>query len=164
MKSERIYHIITGIALVIALALLVKPICTPHSTPHSTLASVEYRVKIDTLKVHDKILVDHWHKAIHITDSVVKLVYFSAPDTCQPYITQVVVAYQNERDSVSKLVNNKDSIIVQYNALSKVDSTSISNLQNDTATLRNKLKKGRYSFVIGYALGLTTGIIINNIK
>jgi len=164
MKAERIYHILTSVALVIALALLVKPICTPHSTPHSTLASVEYRVKIDTLKVHDKILVDHWHKAIHITDSVVKLVYFSAPDTCQPYITQVVVAYQNERDSVSKLVNNKDSIIVQYNALSKVDSTSISNLQNDTATLRNKLKKGRYSFVIGYALGLTTGIIINNIK
>jgi hypothetical protein len=164
MKAERIYHILTSVALVVALALIVKPICTPHSTPHSTLASVEYRVKIDTLKVHDKILVDHWHKAIHITDSVIKLVYFSAPDTCQPYITEIVVAYQNERDSVAKLVNNKDSIIVQYNALSKIDSTSISNLQTDTATLRNKLKRGKYSFVIGYALGLGTGIIINSIK
>jgi hypothetical protein len=164
MKAERIYHILTSIALVVALALLVKPICTPHSTPHSTLASVEYRVKIDTLKVHDKILVDHWHKAIHITDSVIKLVYLSAPDTCQPYITEIVVAYQNERDSVAKVVNNKDSIIVQYNALSILDSTSISNLQSDTTTLRNKLNKKRYGFAIGYALGLTTGIIINSIK
>ena len=157
--------LLTAIAIIATIVIMCMDWkCTPHSTLHSTNASVEYRVKIDTLKVHDKVLVEKWHKAIHITDSVIKLVYFSAPDTCQPYITQVVVAYQNERDSVAKVVNNKDSIIVQYNALSKLDSTSISNLQNDTTTLRNKLKKGRYSFVIGYALGLTTGIIINIIK
>ena len=113
---------------------------------------------------YDSILVDHWHKAIHITDSVIKLVYFSAPDTCQPYLDTMQILFNSERESVQKVVSSKDSIIVQYNALSKLDSTSISNLQNDTATLRNKLKKGKYSFVIGYALGLTTGIIINIIK
>jgi hypothetical protein len=61
-------------------------------------------------------------------------------------------------------VNNKDSIIVQYNALSILDSTSISNLQNDTATLRNKLNKRKYGFAIGYVLGLGTSILINSIK
>lgn len=162
MKAENIYHIITGIALVIALALIVKPICNEPTTPTPPRDSIITIINEKTK--YDSILVDHWHKAIHITDSVIKLVYFSAPDTCKPYITQIVVAYQNERDSVSKVVSNKDSIIVQYNALSKVDSTSISNLQNDTTTLRNKLNKKRYGFAIGYALGLTTGILINNIK
>jgi hypothetical protein len=74
------------------------------------------------------------------------------------------VLFNSERESVQKVVSSKDSIIASYTALSKIDSTSISNLQSDTATLRNKLKKGKYSFVIGYALGLTTGIIINSIK
>ena len=162
MKAEQIYHIITSVALVVALGLLVKPICnepTPPTPPRDSIITI-----INEKTKYDSILVDHWHKAIHITDSVIKLVYLSAPDTCEPYITQIVVAYQNERDSVAKVVNNKDSIIVQYNTLSKVDSTIISNLQNDTTTLRNKLNKKRYGFAIGYALGLGTGIIINSIK
>jgi len=162
MKAENIYHIITATALVIALALIVKPICNEPKLPTPPRDSIITIINEKTK--YDSILVDHWHKAIHITDSVIKLVYFSAPDTCKPYITQIVVAYQNERDSVSKVVSNKDSIIVQYNALSKVDSTSISNLQNDTTTLRNKLNKRKYGFAIGYALGLGTGILINNIK
>jgi len=162
MKAEQIYHIITSVALVIALALIVKPICnepTPPTPPRDSIITI-----INEKTKYDSVLVDHWHKAIHITDSVIKLVYLSAPDTCEPYITEIVVAYQNERDSVAKVVNNKDSIIVQYNTLSKVDSTIISNLQNDTTTLRNKLNKKRYGFAIGYALGLGTGIIINVIK
>jgi hypothetical protein len=162
MKAERIYHILTSVALVVALALIVKPICnepTPPTPPRDSIITI-----INEKTKYDSILVDHWHKAIHITDSVIKLVYFSAPDTCEPYITEIVVAYQNERDSVAKLVNNKDSIIVQYNALSKLDSTSISNLQSDTATLRKQLNKKRYGFAIGYALGLGTGLIINSIK
>ena len=163
MKAERVYHLLVGTALAVALMLILRPICnkpTPPTPPKrdSIITIINEKTK------YDSVLVDHWHKAIHITDSVIKLVYLTAPDTCQPYITEIVVAYQNERDSVAKLVSNKDSLIVQYNALSKLDSTSISNLQSDTATLRNKLKKGRYSFVIGYALGLTTGIIINIIK
>ena len=162
MKAEKIYHIITGIALVIALALIVKPNCNEPTIPTPPRDSIVTIINEKTK--YDSILVDHWHKAIHITDSVVKLVYFSAPDTCEPYITQIVTAYQNERDSVSKVVSNKDSIIVQYNALSKLDSTSISNLQNDTITLRKQLNKKRYGFAIGYALGLGTGIIINSIK
>ena len=162
MKAENIYHIITGIALVIALALIVKPICNEPTIPTPPRDSIITIINEKTK--YDSILVDHWHKAIHTTDSVVKLVYFSAPDTCKPYITQIVVAYQNERDSVSKVVSNKDSIIIQYNTLSKVDSTSISNLQNDTTTLRKQLNKKHYGFAIGYALGLGTGIIINNIK
>ena len=162
MKAEQIYHIITSVALVIALALIVKPICNGPTPPTPARDSIITIINEKTK--YDSVLVDHWHKAIHITDSVIKLVYLSAPDTCQPYITQIVVAYQNERDSVAKVVNNKDSIIVQYNALSKVDSTIISNLQNDTTTLRNKLNKKRYGFAIGYALGLGTGIIINSIK
>jgi len=162
MKNERIYHIITATALIIALGLLVKPICNEPTIP--TLPRDSIITIINEKTKYDSVLVDHWHKAIHITDSVVKLVYFSAPDTCQPYITQIVIAYQNERDSVSKVVSNKDSIIVQYNALSNLDSTSISNLQNDTTTLRKQLNKRKYGFAIGYALGLTTGILINNIK
>ena len=162
MKAEQIYHIITSVALVIALALIVKPICNEPTPPTPARDSIITIINEKTK--YDSVLVDHWHKAIHITDSVIKLVYLSAPDTCEPYITQIVVAYQNERDSVAKVVNNKDSIIVQYNALSKVDSTIISNLQNDTTTLRNKLNKKRYGFAIGYALGLGTGIIINSIK
>ena len=162
MKNERIYHIITATALIIVLGLLIKPVCNEPKLPTPPRDSIITIINEKTK--YDSILVDHWHKAIHITDSVVKLVYFSAPDTCQPYITQIVIAYQNERDSVSKVVSNKDSIIVQYNALSKVDSTSISNLQNDTTTLRKQLNKKHYGFAIGYALGLTTGIIINSIK
>jgi hypothetical protein len=162
MKAERIYHILTSVALVIALALLIKPICNEFKLPTPPRDSIITIINEKTK--YDSILVDHWHKAIHITDSVVKLVYFSAPDTCEPYITQIVVAYQNERDSVAKVVNNKDSIIVQYNALSKVDSTIISNLQTDTTTLRNKLNKKRYGFAIGYVLGLSTSILINSIK
>lgn len=162
MKAENIYHILTGIALVIALALIIKPNCNEPKLPTPPRDSIITIINEKTK--YDSILVDHWHKAIHITDSVIKLVYFSAPDTCKSYITQIVVAYQNERDSVSKVVSNKDSIIASYNALSKVDSTSISNLQSDTTTLRNKLNKKHYGFAIGYALGLTTGILINNIK
>ena len=162
MKAEQIYHIITSVALIIALGLLIKPVCNEPKLPTPPRDSIITIINEKTK--YDSVLVDHWHKAIHITDSVVKLVYFSAPDTCQPYITQIVVAYQNERDSVANVVNNKDSIIVQYNTLSKVDSTIISNLQNDTTTLRNKLNKKRYGFAIGYALGLTTGILINVIK
>jgi ABC-type antimicrobial peptide transport system ATPase subunit len=162
MKAEQIYHIITSVALIIALGLLIKPVCNEPKLPTPPRDSIITIINEKTK--YDSVLVDHWHKAIHITDSVIKLVYLSAPDTCQPYITQIVVAYQNERDSVAKVVNNKDSIIVQYNALSILDSTSISNLQNDTTTLRNKLNKKRYGFAIGYALGLGTGIIINSIK
>jgi hypothetical protein len=117
-------------------------------------------VKIDTLKVHDKILVDRWHKAIVKTDSVIKLVYFSAPDTCDTYINDVVIAYQNERDSVSAVVNSKDSIITQYSVLNKFDSVSIANLQNDTTKLRKQVKRrGRGAFVAGYILGLGTIIL-----
>jgi len=162
MKAENIYHIITATALVIALGLLIKPICNEPKLPIPPRDSIITIINEKTK--YDSILVDHWHKAIHTTDSVIKLVYFSAPDTCHLYINEIVVAYQNERDSVSKVVSNKDSIIVQYNALSKVDSTSISNLQNDTTTLRKQLNKKRYGFAIGYALGLGTSILINSIK
>jgi hypothetical protein len=116
--------------------------------------------KIDTLQVHDKILVERWHKAIHTTDSIIKLVYFSAPDTCDTYINEVVVAYQNERDSVTAVVNSKDSILTQYKALSKNDSVSIANLQNDTIKLRKQVKRrGRIAFAAGYILGLGTIIL-----
>jgi len=162
MKAERIYHLLVGIALAVALILILKPICnepTPPTPPRDSIITI-----INEKTKYDSVLVDHWHKAIHITDSVIKLVYLSAPDTCQPYLDTMQVLFNSERESVQKVVSSKDSIIASYTALSKIDSTSISNLQSDTATLRNKLKKGKYSFVIGYALGLTTGIIINSIK
>ncbi len=163
MKSERIYHLLVGIALAVAVILILKPICNkPTSPTHPKRDSIITIINEKTK--YDSVLVDHWHKAIHITDSVIKLVYLTAPDTCEPYLDTMRFLFNSERESVQKVVNSKDSIIVQYNALSKLDSTSISNLQNDTSTLRNKLKKGKYSFVIGYALGLTTGIIINLIK
>jgi hypothetical protein len=116
--------------------------------------------KIDTLTLHDKILVERWHKAIHTTDSVIKLVYFSAPDTCDTYINEVVVAFQNERDSVSAVVNSKDSILMQYSLLNKLDSVTIVNLQTDTTKLRKQVKRRwRIAFAAGYILGLGTIIL-----
>jgi hypothetical protein len=148
---------------ILAIALLYRG-CEPPPTPPPTHRD-SIIVKIDTLKIHDKILVDRWHRAIHTTDSVIKLVYFSAPDTCDTYINQVVTAYQNERDSVSAVVSSKDSIITQYTTLSKLDSVSITTLQKDTARLRKQVKRrGKNVFVAGYILGLGTGLIINNLK
>lgn len=163
MKSERFYHLLVGIALAVALILILRPICNQPAPPtppkrDSIITIINEKIK------YDSVLVDHWHKAIHITDSVIKLVYLTAPDTCEPYLDTMRFLFNSERESVQKVVSSKDSIIASYTALSKLDSTSISNLQSDTSKLRNKLKKGRYSFVIGYALGLGTGIIINIIK
>ena len=121
--------------------------------------------KIDTLMVHDKVLVDRWHKAIHTTDSVIKLVYFSAPDTCKPYLDTLQVAVNVERARVLDVINSKDSIITQYSALKAVDDTIILNLQTDTTTLRKQVKKrGKVMFGLGYVLGLGTSIIINKLK
>jgi hypothetical protein len=134
--------------------------CNNHPTPQPPTHRDSIIMKIDTLKVYDKILVERWHKAIHTTDSVIKLVYFSAPDTCDTYINEVVVAYQNERDSVTAVVNSKDSIITQYSVLNKLDSVIIANLQNDTTKLRKQVKRrGRIAFAAGYILGLGTIII-----
>lgn len=116
------------------------------------------KVRIDTLKVHDKVFVERWHKAIVKTDSVVKLVYFSAPDTCTTYINEVVVAYQNERDSVSVVVNSKDSIISQYSLLSRSDSTTIEQLNDSIASHKCKRTK---SWLKGFAVGFGSGVVIS---
>jgi predicted RNA-binding protein with PIN domain len=134
--------------------------CNQPAPPQPPMHRDSIITKIDTLQVHDKILVERWHKAIVKTDSITKMVYFSAPDTCDTYINEVVVAYQNERDSVTAVVNSKDSILTQYKTLSKNDSISIANLQNDTTKLRKQVKRrGRIAFTAGYILGLGTIIL-----
>jgi tetrahydromethanopterin S-methyltransferase subunit B len=139
--------------------------CIKPTTPPTNQNRDSIIVKIDTLKVHDKVLVERWRKAIHTTDSVVSIIEITAPDTCDTYITQVVTAYQNERDSVSDVVNSKDSIITQYATLKAVDDTIIATLQNDTTTLRKQLKRrGKVAFVAGYVSGILTGVIINNFR
>jgi hypothetical protein len=163
-RNNRIAYTIFTLIIALYVVLLIdtcnhRKIITPP-TPRDSIIT-----KIDTLQVHDKVLVEKWHKAIHTTDSITEYVYLTAPDTCDPYIKQVVEAYQNERDSVTAVVNSKDSILTQYKALSKLDSTNIATLQKDTLKLRKQLhRRGKVAFVAGYMLGLGTEVVINKLK